>query len=88
MENVKKSVLWMLQSALQQGMDQHFSHTNDELVIDWGAVGGVRVFFEVGCEKMAGGALKLRNYFVSKGFFRILVKTDGKDAMKIEKLEN
>ena len=29
--------------------------------------------------------LKLSNYFVSKGFFVILVKTEGNDAMKIEK---
>jgi len=41
----------MLQSALQQEMDQHFSNTKDELVFDWGAVGGVRVFFKIGCEK-------------------------------------
>ena len=51
MESAKKSVLWMLQSALQQEMDQHFSNTKDELVFDWGAVGGVRVFFKIGCEK-------------------------------------
>ena len=45
-------------------------------------------------KKMAGGEincekdLKLRNHFVPNSFFGILVKSKGKDAMKLEKLEN
>ena len=39
---------------------------------------------EINCEKN----VKLRNHFVSNLFFGILVKSEGKDAMKLENLEN
>ena len=39
-------------------------------------------------EKDCAKDVKLRNHFVSNRFFVILVKSEEKDAIKLEKLEN